>query len=65
MKIDHEYSVKKISRTLLLDLKKSLRSVNDYGSVEIFVQDGVVTQITVRNIKKTKGRVGVNSIGRA
>jgi len=65
MKIDHEYSVKKISSTLLLDLKKSLRSVNDYGSVEIFVQDGVVTQITVRNIKKTKGRVGVNSIGRA
>lgn len=27
---------------------------NGYGSIEIFVQGGVVTQITVRNIKKTK-----------
>ncbi len=25
-----------------------------FGSVEIYVQDGVVTQVTVRNIKKTK-----------
>ena len=25
-----------------------------YGSLEVYVQDRVVTQITVRNIKKTK-----------
>ena len=48
-----EYSVKRISETLLLDIKKSLKGVKNYGSVEIIVQDGVVTQITVRNIKKT------------
>jgi hypothetical protein len=53
MKITQEYSVKRISETLLLEVKKALKDVNNYGSVEIFVQDGVVTQITVRNIKKT------------
>ena len=61
MKLTQEYSVKRISDTLLLEVKKALKGVNTYGSVEIFVQDGVVTQITVRNIKKTSGagsRVG-------
>lgn len=48
-----EFSTKKISKTLVDEIKTSLRSVTSYGSVEIFVQDNVVTQITVRNIKKT------------
>ncbi len=48
-----EYSVKSISETLLHDIKKSLKGVKNFGSVEIFIQNGVVTQITVRNIKKT------------
>lgn len=48
-----EFSTKKISKTLVEEIKTSLRSVTSYGSVEIFVQDNVVTQITVRNIKKT------------
>lgn len=48
-----EYSTKKISNILLEEIKSSLKSVTSYGSVEIFVQDNVVTQITVRNIKKT------------
>jgi hypothetical protein len=48
-----EYSTKKISKTLVSELKNALKSVNSYGSVEIYVQNGVVTQITVRNIKKT------------
>lgn len=51
--MQQQYSVKRISETLLLDIKKSLKGVKNYGSVEIFVQNGVVTQITVRNIKKT------------
>ena len=48
-----EYSTKNISDTLLMDLKKALKSVSSFGSVEVFVHNGVVTQITVRNIKKT------------
>jgi hypothetical protein len=48
-----EYSTQEISQTLVKELKKALKSVKSYGSVEIFVQDNVVTQITVRNIKKT------------
>jgi len=48
-----EYSTANISETLVLEIKKSLKGVRTYGSVEIYVQNGVVTQITVRNIKKT------------
>lgn len=62
MKPSQEYSIKRVSETLLLEIKKALKGVNNYGSVEIFVQNGVVTQITVRNIKKTGSST---SIGRA
>lgn len=48
-----EYSTKRISSTLLVELKKALKSVSSYGSVEVFIQNGVVTQITTRNIRKT------------
>jgi hypothetical protein len=48
-----DYSTKKISKTLLREVRNALQSVSSYGSVEIYVQDSVVTQITVRNIKKT------------
>lgn len=48
-----DYSTKKISKTLVLEIKEALGSVSSYGSVEIYIQNGVVTQITVRNIKKT------------
>lgn len=57
-----EYSVKRVSDTLLVEIKKALKGVNNYGSVEIFIQNGVVTQITVRNIKKTGH---ASQIGRA
>lgn len=42
---------------LISEIKNALKSVK-YGSVEIFIQDSTVTQITVRNIKKTS--VGIN-----
>lgn len=48
-----EYSTKRISQTLVDEIKRSLKNVEAYGSVEIYVQNGVVTQITVRNIQKT------------
>lgn len=48
-----DYSTKKISETLLRDIASAVKSVQNYGSVELYVQDGVVTQITTRTIKKT------------
>ena len=45
-------SQKIISPTLIDEIKDALESVK-YGSIEIFVQNKVVTQITVRNIHKT------------
>ena len=40
-----------LSQTLL-EVKNALESV-DYGGVEIIIQDGIVTQISTRQIKKT------------
>lgn len=48
-----DYSTSQISEKLVIEIKKALESVNSFGSVEIYVQKGVVTQITVRNIRKT------------
>ena len=41
------------SPALLEEIKKVLKTVN-YGSVEIYVQNSKVTQLTVRKILKTK-----------
>lgn len=38
---------------LMEEIKKVLKTVS-YGSVELYVQDGEVTQMTVRKIVKTK-----------
>lgn len=46
------YSTQKISITLLDEIKKALQSVS-YGSIEIYVNDKTVTQISIRSIKKT------------
>lgn len=48
-----KYSVHKVSETLVSEIVSALKTVQEYGSVEIFVQKGFVTQITVRKIKKT------------
>lgn len=42
---------KKIS---FMDELQALLSTVKFGSIEIYIQDHVVTQVTVRNIKKTK-----------
>lgn len=49
--VDH--STKKITQELIDELKDALKNVRGWGSVEIFVQDHKVTQITERNIRKT------------
>ena len=48
-----DYSTQKISPRLVDEVKEAIGSVSSYGSVEIYVQDGVVTQISIRHIRKT------------
>ena len=48
-----DYSTKHVSDDLVSEIIRALKTVNTYGSIEIYVQNSVVTQITVRNIKKT------------
>ncbi len=43
---------KQIPAHLLDEIKSALESVK-FGSIEIFVQNKIITQITVRNIHKT------------
>lgn len=42
-----------INNNLLRDVSKALKELGGWGSVEIYVQNGKVTQITKRAIKKT------------
>ena len=44
---------------LINEVQKALEDVL-FGSVELYVQNGKVTQITVRNIKKTGISLGTN-----
>lgn len=48
-----DYSTKRITSDLIEEIKQALKNVRGWGSVEIYVQDGKVTQITERSIKKT------------
>lgn len=47
-----QYSTKKVSKDLISEIVQALKNVR-WGSVELFVQNDRVTQITERNIKKT------------
>lgn len=47
------YSVKRINKQLIDEIAVALKSVTGYGSIEIFIQDNRVTQITTRSIRKT------------
>jgi len=51
-----DYSTGNISKKLLKEIKEALKGL-DYGSVELYVVNGEVTQITKRLIRKT------NSLG--
>lgn len=43
-----------LTNGLLKEISSSLEDLGGWGSVEIFVQDGKVTQITRRSIRKTQ-----------
>ncbi|MBI3984727.1 MAG: DUF2292 domain-containing protein [Candidatus Levybacteria bacterium] len=48
----NQYSTKNLSDKLKQEVLSSIQSVKGWGSVEIFIQDFKVTQITEKNIKK-------------
>lgn len=52
-----DYSTKRVSDALLEEIKQALKNIRGWGSVEIYVQDYKVTQITERNIKKTNHKL--------
>lgn len=43
-----------VNRKLISDIVQALENVKGWGSIEVFVQDNKVVQITQRNIVKTK-----------
>jgi len=43
----------KVRQSLLDEIVEALKGLGGWGSVEIFVQDSKVTQITGRKIRKT------------
>lgn len=47
-----QYSTNQLTEITLGEIKEALNKLQ-YGSVEIYVQDGLITQITKRIIKKT------------
>ena len=47
-----DYSTKDIDNELMNEIIDALKNIRGWGSVEIFVQDFKVVQITERNIKK-------------
>lgn len=49
-----DYSTKRISNKLIEEVMQAIQNIRGWGSVEIFVQNDVVVQITERNIKKTQ-----------
>ncbi len=48
----NQYSTKNLSEKLKEEVLSSVQNVRGWGSVEIFIQDFKVTQITEKNIKK-------------
>jgi hypothetical protein len=48
----------KVSKQLIDDLIQALKDLGGWGSLEVYVQDGKVTQITKRAIKKTNHNLG-------
>lgn len=56
MRPTSHYSTRKVSFQLLEEISRALGSL-DYGSVELYVANFEVTQITTRHIKKTNNHL--------
>ena len=53
--------MKQIDTTLIKELEKALAKIDGYGSVELYIQQNKVTQITARNIHKTDNPILVGA----
>jgi len=55
---NQEYQTNRTSRpqtsTLINEIKQAIADASPFGSVEIYIQNGQVTQITTRHIRKTR-----------
>lgn len=47
------YSTREVSQELVNEITEALMNIRGWGSIEIYVQDHEVVQITERNIRKT------------
>jgi len=50
-----------MNKFVLEDILQSIKQVDGFGSVELYIQNHIVTQITVRNIKKTSSNTPLNA----
>ncbi|MBI4130453.1 DUF2292 domain-containing protein [Candidatus Roizmanbacteria bacterium] len=51
--VESATSTRKVSNELLTEIKQALKNIRGWGSVEIYIQNYKVVQITERNIRKT------------
>lgn len=49
----NNYSTKQVSDELVKEVISALKNIRGWGSIEVYVQDFKVVQITERNIRKT------------
>lgn len=56
MKTPSTSTKKNVDNNFLTEIKESITNI-EWGSLEIFIQDSKVVQITERNIKKLQGAV--------
>ncbi len=47
------YSTREVSQELIAEIVEALTNIRGWGSIEIYVQNNEVVQITERNIRKT------------
>ncbi len=59
----NSYSTQSVSPLLLEELKRAVESVPGYGSVEVYIQKGIVTQISTKHIRKTEIAANGNGKG--
>jgi hypothetical protein len=55
-----DYSTRNVSKELIAEIVEALTNIRGWGSIEIYVQDSKVVQITERNIRKTASAVAKN-----
>lgn len=52
-----DLTTRKVSTKLISEITEALNNIKGWGSVEIFIQNYKVVQITERSIKKTKHEI--------